>query len=313
MPTPRSVSSIKSNLLRPALTSHFEVMIGVPQFLTGTMDSYTQTRLHLQCSEASLPGSSLATFEINNDHHGVTERHAYRRVFDDRIDLTFMVDADNYWPIRFFESWMKGIVDEDDLLESSKTDSNSANYFYRARYPDGPDGYVTDGLEITKFERDYGTNFLTYKFIKAYPFSINSMPISYDSSQLLKCTVGFRYIRYITDKSVYDPPQGDSPDVGDIPDGSSNPPPPGTVPGKQASLRREDTDIWALTNRGMINTVGTDIQRDILADVDRYYNTGERRNRLQQLTNKGGYRAGNGGNYKGVAMPGLTLNFKQVQ
>lgn len=309
MPTPKSVSDIKSNLLRPSLTSHFEVSIGVPQFLSGTMDSYTQQRLHLQCSDASLPGSRLATFEINNDHHGVTERHAYRRIFDDRIDLTFMVDADNYWPIRFFETWIRGIVDEDDKEESSGTSSDSRNYFYRAKYPDGPNGYCTDGLEITKFERDYETNFLTYKFIKAYPFSINSMPVSYDGSNLLKCTVGFSYIRYVTDKTIYEPPQTE-PKVETAP---GVPQPSLSLDTNYFDKRRQDVDIWALTNRGMIGGFGTEIQKDILADVDQYYSTGARQKRLQSLANLGGYSAGTNGSYKGVAMPGLTLNFKQIQ
>ena len=35
MPTRKSVSDIKANLLRPALTSHFEVEIGVPDALRG--------------------------------------------------------------------------------------------------------------------------------------------------------------------------------------------------------------------------------------------------------------------------------------
>ena len=34
--------------------------------------------------------------DINNDRTGVTEKHAYRRMFDDRIDFTFYVDASNY-------------------------------------------------------------------------------------------------------------------------------------------------------------------------------------------------------------------------
>ena len=190
-PKHRKVSDIKSNLLRPALTSHFEVFIVLPTFMKQT-NAVQQDQLNLQCSEASLPGSSLATFEINNDFHGVTERHAYRRIFDDRIDFTFYVDADNYLPIRTFESWIGGIVngndDEDKLVNS--------NYYYTARYPDE---YRTD-LHITKFERSYeqdGSN-IKYTFVKAFPISISAMPVSYDSSNLLKCTVGFTYLRYFT-------------------------------------------------------------------------------------------------------------------
>ena len=187
----RKISQIKSSLLRPALTSHFEVFIVLPSFMK-KLNAVQQDQLNLQCTEASLPGSSLATFEINNDHHGVTERHAYRRIFDERIDFTFYVDANNYLPIRTFETWIGGIVngndDEDKLVNSS--------YYYTARYPDD---YRTD-LYITKFERSYeqdGSN-IKYTFVKAFPISISAMPVSYDNSSLLKCTVGFTYLRYFT-------------------------------------------------------------------------------------------------------------------
>lgn len=156
-----------------------------------------QGKLDLMCSEAVLPGSNLATFEINDNFHGVTERHAYRRVYDDRIDLTFYVDAGNYLPIRYFETWMKYIVDESRGKQADKNaGSEDREYFYRVRYPEGKNGYTADGLTVTKFERDY-TQTLEYKFIRAFPISINSMPVSYDSSSLLKCTVSMSYIRYV--------------------------------------------------------------------------------------------------------------------
>ena len=84
-------------------------------------------------------------------------------------------------------------------------------------------------MKIKKFERDYysqrrksnpledivniiaGTDLGTtvtersgpdieYEFLNAFPISLNSMPISYDTSQLLKCTVSFAYTRYIVNK-----------------------------------------------------------------------------------------------------------------
>ena len=204
MPTKRTVAVIKANLLRPALTSHFEVQIAAPsngkfaEFLKYNGVNYKQEQLNLLCSEATLPGSRLATLEINNDFTGVTERHAYRRIYDDRIDLTFYVDADNYLPIRYFETWMKYIVDESANPQAARGGVGSVNnsYFYRVRYPEGLNGYTTDGLTVTKFERDYKQN-LEYKFIRSFPISINSMPVSYDSSSLLKCTVSMSYIRYV--------------------------------------------------------------------------------------------------------------------
>lgn len=205
-PTPKKIADIKLNLLRPALTSHFAVTIPKPnggdfgEFLKDNGVILNQGKLNLMCSEAVLPGSNLATFEINDNFHGVTERHAYRRVYDDRIDLTFYVNADevgSYLPIRYFETWMKYIVDESRGEQPDKNaGSEDREYFYRVRYPEGKNGYTADGLTVTKFERDY-TQTLEYKFIRAFPISINSMPVSYDSSSLLKCTVSMSYIRYV--------------------------------------------------------------------------------------------------------------------
>ena len=48
-----------------------------------------------------------------------------------------------------------------------------------------------------KVKQQTGKNNLTYKFINAYPIAISSMPLSYDSSSVLKCTVSFTYIRYL--------------------------------------------------------------------------------------------------------------------
>lgn len=226
MPTKRSVDDIKSKLLRPALTSHFEVEIPVIPGLSAldsrgnsflkynginiSQNSDQQIKLNLLCAEASLPGSSLATLEINNDYTGVTERHAYRRIYDDRIDLTFYVDAENYLPIHFFETWIKFIVDESIGEQSSKGNvgSKDLNYFYRVRYPE--EYMAAQGLKVTKFERDYKTS-LEYEFINAFPISISSMPISYESSSLLKCTVSMSYIRYILNKGSSEPIGGNIP------------------------------------------------------------------------------------------------------
>ena len=188
MASPKSVSQIKSSLLRPALSSHFEVQIPVPTNLRSVLGT-NQEKLNLMCSEASLPGSSLATTEIQNSYHGVTERHAYRRIYDDRIDLTFYVDAENYTPIRFFENWISYIVGETD-----RDDMRNTNYFYRSEYPD--DYVANQGLKVIKFERDYGRS-IQYEFVRAYPLAITSMPVTYEGSSLMTCNVSMTYIRYI--------------------------------------------------------------------------------------------------------------------
>ncbi len=207
--TPRSIASIKSNLLRPATTSHFYASIGgAPAPVMALLGSSNVDKLNLLCAETVLPGSNLTTWKVNNDFTGVTETYAYRRLFDDRINLNFYVDADNYLPIRFFEEWISYIMGEDidPFADGSGPTTNKVpstmhgTYNYRSRYPgysSVDEGYMShQGLEITKFERDY-QNSLTYRFVNSYPLAINSMPISYDGSQLLKCSVSMSYLRYV--------------------------------------------------------------------------------------------------------------------
>ena len=188
----KNVDTVKANLMRPSLTAYFAVQIPFPNgkvsdALSDVLDTAKQDKLNLLCTDASLPGSQLSTMEITNDRTGVTEKHAYRRMFDDRVDFTFYVDADDYLPIRFFETWIKGIMNE-------SSEATSKSYHYKPTYPDE---YTADqGLKILKFERDY-KQVLTYEFFRSFPLSISSMPVSYSGNDLLKCTVSMSYIRYI--------------------------------------------------------------------------------------------------------------------
>jgi len=208
MPRVAKVSDIKANLLRPATTSHFEVEVPIPNALSSKWSGVgKQDKINLMCSETVLPGSNLATFEIDNDRTGVTEKHVHRRIFDDRIDLTFYVDAGLYQPIRFFEQWISYIVNGRQISGPDQdTQLMQPNYDYRMRYPDT---YIKDqGLVVRKFEKDH-QNILEYEFVRAFPLAINSMPVSYDTSSLLKCTVSMSYIRYVVknlDKTYAYPP-----------------------------------------------------------------------------------------------------------
>jgi hypothetical protein len=217
MATPVSIDRFKSLLGRPSLTSKYYLELALPRSDAGFRSALAnkgiqlsggdQENLNLYCTEASLPGSSIATLEQTSDRTGVTERHAHRRVFDDRIDFTFYVESNKYLTISFFEAWMDYITGSGDGVGGQETDQ----YFYRMNYPDD---YTCSGMKITKFERDSSRtgSRLTYNFVKAFPISINSMPVSYDSSQLLKCTVSMTYIRYnITPTKAATPPGQNKP------------------------------------------------------------------------------------------------------
>ena len=206
-PTKRKLSDLKASILAPALTSHFECHFNPPPAVnswlsqkqgSGSGVTYVgnESFFTLSCSEANLPGSQLATHEILNDFHGVTEKHAYRRQFDDRADFTFYVDSE-YNVIHLFENWISFIANErrtSSLDIGPSIDDPNASYRFSF-----PKEYQTE-IFIKKFEKDYkksNRKTLQYKFMKAFPLSISQMPVSYESSELLKCTVSFAYSRYV--------------------------------------------------------------------------------------------------------------------
>ena len=238
MPSNRTIAQIKSGLLRPALTSHFEVQIPVGSGNLNTLlkgivpDVGVQDILNISCSDASLPGSSIATFELQNDFTGTTERYAHRRMYDDRIDFTFYVDAEKYTPIRFFERWMRFVTGESGpRADGSSLELKDTRYHYRMNFP--KEYRCETGLKVIKFERDYKTELpkhgyssLEYEFIGAYPVSVSSMPVSYDSSSLLKCSVSMTYLRYVITEITQARQQPDTSVPTQIPDKQNTQEPP---------------------------------------------------------------------------------------
>lgn len=280
-PKPRKLSDIKAKLLQPATTSNFECWFAVPSGLplAANKISYDPDRLLITCSEASLPGSSIATHEINNDYTGVTERHGYRRLYDDKADFTFYVDT-QYYQIKFFETWMRYVVNE----QYASGYETKSNYTYRVNYPSS---YQTD-IFISKFEKDYGSSVrgrggyrntpLVYKFIKAFPTNLTSMPVTYDSASLLKVTVSFSYSRYvIASSSSFGGTQAEQSTLG-------APGSPGlfgvdttglqgpSAPFAQGTGINENLAIWALSNQNMLTSQNISTPGNYLADQKQILN-----------------------------------------
>jgi hypothetical protein len=185
-PQPRPVEDLKRSILNTALTTHYECHFNPPPHILDSIpDARRDEDYMLSCMEASLPGTSLATVELTNDHTGITERHVHRRQYDTTSSFTFLVDR-NYKQIKLFETWIGYIVNEQNY--------DAENYFYRVNFPKQ---YQTT-IYINKFERDYNGRNLEYQFLNAYPISIDAMPVSYEGAQTLKCTVNFNFSRYIT-------------------------------------------------------------------------------------------------------------------
>jgi len=172
--------------------------------------------LSFLCNSASLPGSSFSTTENLQDYYGISQKFAYRRDFDD-LTLDFYVDA-KYQTLKFFEQWMDYIASPGDYSVVTNSGPESDISFYRFKYPKEGTGYKCR-IDLHKFDKDYervdnvsltGTkNDILYTFVNAFPISLSSIPVSYDGSDVMKCSVTFTYDRYFVNRGSK-PVQSDS-------------------------------------------------------------------------------------------------------
>lgn len=253
-PNYAKTSDLKSRILHTAQTSVYMVKMQPPtpvseylrEFRNFNYNGPQGIELDLACMDASLPGNSLMTHEMSNDYHGVTERNAYRRMYDQTTDFTFMVNRD-YDVMQFFDGWMDFIT-----RQFNPGTYKSRNEFYRMNYPNT----YKSNTYITKFEKDehdqelftaddvrYQTppeksTYLHYTFVDSFPTNIIQQPVSYGPSDLLKYTVSMTYLRYVKERVRFRSPNGISiprPIPGPTIPGAPQPPDLGT-PGSEGTI-----------------------------------------------------------------------------
>jgi hypothetical protein len=213
VPTRRKISDFKPLVTNLAQTSHYQVIFGgLNRDLSNYLDArgvdtrFITDSAGLLCSSASIPGSSLATADINGNFMGVQENMAHTRIFT-QMQLEFYVDSD-YRMIKFLEHWMEFIA------SGSNQNPGDNHYYYRMQYPKA---YKSNSTKIMKFDRDYKRE-LEYNFIGLFPINMSSVPISYDASDILKVSVAFNYERYIPGKiTSKDQKAGTSNNMGSTP------------------------------------------------------------------------------------------------
>ena len=216
-PRPYKTSELKTRITNLAQTSVYQLKIQPPTGLfqllkeIGRDLDYNRAgeNIELLCDSAVLPGSSFATHEPTNDYAGVTEKMAYRRMYDGTLDLSFMVDR-NYNVIEMLDGWLDFISGVG--ITGSRQSYKSRHVNYRMTYPEQ---YRTE-LYLTKFEKDvsYPDDFATtvaqstperpkqllYTFVGAFPSSVTSTPVSYGPSDVLRVNVSFSYMRYVRER-----------------------------------------------------------------------------------------------------------------
>ena len=195
-----------------SLTNQYQVSFTLP----GAVESHAQGKFGvtapndflnykggLLCADASLPGSNLATVQVNDNFMGISQEFVHSRVYAD-LNLTFYVDND-YTNLRIFEAWIDYITSGSEVLGpiGDGMKELSLNYYRRMNYPDN---YKAQTMYITKFEKNIGSSEiqnqgkgsrLDYLFVNVFPKIINATPISYGGADILKVGVQFNYDRYI--------------------------------------------------------------------------------------------------------------------
>ena len=183
----------RSALSAPALTNLYQVDIDLDNRtlfsainqLTGVRQDWFIRNVGIACYDATLPTSSLATAEVKDNFQGINQQFAHTRFYTDS-SFSFYIDKD-YRVLLFFEAWM------DYISNGANVSENDKRFYRRFRYPNT---YKCDGLQITKFDKNLDKK-ITYQFKNAFPKSIQSIPVSYGTADLLKVSVTFAYDRYI--------------------------------------------------------------------------------------------------------------------
>jgi len=204
-----STDKLKEKLMHSATTSNYFLSINAPApVLTyierkkriGIKGTNLRERINLSCIDASLPGSSFATHDVRSDFMGVSEKMAYRRMYDEQMSVSMIVDPE-YKTLHFFEGWMDFIAGKEITDRGNNETYKKSTNGFRMNYPDGENGYRTKSvIELYKFEKDISTRqSIKYTMVEGFPISMNAMEISYGPTDLLRLTVNFSFVRYVTE------------------------------------------------------------------------------------------------------------------
>lgn len=140
-------------------------------------------RVLLMCDEVSLPGVQSSTGSVVRHPGSNPIYYPTNPIYND-LQLSFMCDSEMK-ALEFLVKWREKIY-------------NKVGNSYQANYPE--DYQCT--LYVEKNERnntsEIGQTAVTYTINAAWPYTIDSIPLSYGSSQLVKVTANFYYKNWTT-------------------------------------------------------------------------------------------------------------------
>lgn len=166
-------------------------VVGSQSWSYASANTNDETRMMVFCDEVSLPGYQLSTGSINRYSGGAPLYYPTGPIYND-IQLSFMCDA-KMTPLHLLNKWMAYIFDDPDSSTDYETSSEQGR---RLRYPKDYQAKIILYKTERSSNSDVGAISTRYTLFDSWPYSVDSVPLSYGSSQLVKVTANFYYRRW---------------------------------------------------------------------------------------------------------------------
>ena len=176
-------------------TNRYIVQFAKPEYLRD-YDIETIKMMSLRCESVSLPGFDILSADSPpRAGYGPIEKQLYVPAFSG-LSLTFLVDTKNTI-YKFFYDWTMAIVNYDSQ-GATKLRSNSrgrAPYEvgYKNKYKTELVISVYDGNTTENTEVKTGSEIVRMKIFGAYPNGLPTIPLAWESSDLMKLQVPFSF------------------------------------------------------------------------------------------------------------------------
>ena len=167
------------------------------------IDVDTQPLFEMFCDEAALPPSQAQTGQLNGRYQGEGSiSYAHTKMYTD-LSLSWMADA-NMEPYKFVQAWWQFIFGEYDATGNlydadGYYDGENDKDYNRPTRLRFPNEYTTK-IEIIKAERgptsEVGRVSQSHIIQEAYPYSVDSVPLSFGMDSLVKVTANFHYTKH---------------------------------------------------------------------------------------------------------------------
>ena len=187
-----------------SLATHFNDNLNTGESGEGLKASdMVNYQLNMLCNEIQIPGVTMSASDVKMPQKGMIQKVASAKVFNE-LDVSFYCDADSL-PFKYFRCWQDYIIGAletpREMYSRSHQLTTKRQTAYAQRYYD----HYTCDIQIRKLEKygvgdldkdeerdDYRVAFAV-NLIKAYPYTVSSIPYSAGPANLVKVTVGFYY------------------------------------------------------------------------------------------------------------------------